>query len=41
MVGVLGKGEARNGNSAPFLFATPDEAQVALARQAAAHFGWI
>ena len=41
MVGVLVKGEAKGNKSAPFLFATPDEAQVALARQAAAHYGWI
>ena len=41
MVGVLGKGEARNGNSAPYLFGMPSDEQVTLARQAAAHFGWI
>ena len=41
MVGVLTTGEAKPGKNAPYLFATPDEAQVALARQAAAHFGWI
>lgn len=41
MVGVLTTGEAKPGKNAPYLFATPDESQVALARQAAAHFGWI
>ena len=41
MVGVLTMGEAKQGKSAPYIFATPDESQVALARQAAAHYGWI
>ncbi len=41
MVGFLTKAEPSPGKSAAFIFATPDEAQVALARQAAAHFGWI
>ena len=41
MVGVLTMGEAKQGKSAPYIFATPSEDQVALARQAAAHFGWI
>lgn len=41
MVGVLTMGEAKAGKNAPFLFASPDDDQVSLARQAAAHFGWI
>ena len=41
MVGFLTKAEPSPGKSGAFIFATPDEAQVALARQAAAHFGWI
>lgn len=41
MVGFLTKAEPSPGKSAAFIFATPDEAQVTLARQAAAHFGWI
>lgn len=41
MVGFLTKAEPTPGKSAAFIFATPTEEQVALARQAAAHFGWI
>jgi hypothetical protein len=41
MVAVLGMGEARNGNSAPYLFAAADDATKALASQAASAHNWI
>lgn len=41
MVAVLGMGEARNGNNAPYLFAPADDATKALAAQAASAHNWI
>ena len=41
MVAVLVKGQAKNGNSAPYLFAAADDATKALAAQAASAHNWI
>lgn len=41
MVAVVALGEAKNGNSAPYLFAAADDATRALAAQAASAHNWI
>ena len=41
MVAVIGRGEAKNGKSAPYLFAAADDATKALAAQAASAHNWI
>ena len=41
VVGRLAKGEAKQGQSAPYILQSPDEATMALARQAAAAFQWV
>lgn len=40
-VGVIARGEAKSGKSAPYLLNEADENQVALAVQAAQAFGWV
>ena len=41
MVAVIGRGEAKGGKSAPYLFAAADDATKALAAQAASAHNWI
>ena len=41
MVAVIGRGEAKGGKSAPYLFAPADDATKALAAQAAKAHNWI
>lgn len=41
MVAVIGRGEAKGGKSAPYLFAPADDATKALAAQAASAHNWI
>lgn len=41
LVAVLGQGQAKPGKSAPFIFGQPDDSHLALARQAAAAYGWL
>ena len=41
MVAVIGRGEAKGGKSAPYLFSAADDATKALAAQAASVHNWI
>lgn len=41
MVGVLVRGQAKQGQSAPYIFADPNDDVMALARQAAEAHNWI